>query len=227
MNTLFIYPPYLNYKIKFITTKYKFDKKTKEVIIKQGTIINRNNSYWNNHYLLIDKKYKNKTKLTKGSFLYRCSTNKDPLNIEQLNNIKNDVIYFGLDFVIAIWIALEIYEKTSGEIKSYYLHIYQLTKDINYKYLYSEGADGVPMELDPKSCIKKPCIHPQEILHGNNSPYKSNELGTEISFPKTLLNKTITTIKPIKTFEIDIDKLKKNKDKYIYQWDPIKALKLS
>lgn len=33
------------------------------------------------------------------------------------------------------------------------------------------GGDGVQMELDPK-----PCIHPQEILHGNEWPYKSYDI---------------------------------------------------
>jgi hypothetical protein len=36
---------------------------------------------------------------------------------------------------------------------------------------YSLGGDGVPMELDPKTCI-----HPQEILHGNEWPYKSYDI---------------------------------------------------
>ena len=32
--------------------------------------------------------------------------------------------------------------------------------DIPYKYIYSLGNDGVPMEIDPISCLKKACVHP-------------------------------------------------------------------
>jgi hypothetical protein len=120
---------------------------------------------------------------------------------------------------MAIWFGLEINDKSSKYVECF-LHIYELREDISYKYLYSLGSDGVPMELDPKTCGKIPCLHPQEILHGNSWPYKSNELGTEISFP---INKSYD-IRPIKTFRIDIEKLRKNKDKYIYQWNPKKAL---
>lgn len=91
--------------------------------------------------------------------------------------------------------------------------------DIPYKYIYSLGNDGVPMEIDPISCLKKACIHPQEILHGNEWLYELNELGTEITFP---INKN--NIKPLKTLKIDIQKLRENKNKYIYQWNPKEAL---
>ena len=182
-----------------------------------GPLINRNTQYWKDLYENIDMLYMNKTKLPKGTILYRCSTDENPYNIKT----SNDVIYFGLDFVICTWFALEINEKSSEYVKCY-LHIYELKKDVPYKYLYSLGGDGVPMELDPKTCIKKACIHPQEILHGNEYPYKANELGIEISFPKNKVNNNL--IYSLDTYEINIEKLKKNKNKYIYQWNPKNAL---
>ena len=54
---------------------------------------------------------------------------------------------------------------------------------------------------------------------------KVNELGIEISFPINNFDKTFKNIKPLKTFEIDIQLLKNNKEKYIFEWDPINALK--
>lgn len=123
----------------------------KEIFV--GTLINRNTKYWKDLYEIIDFIYMNKKKLPKGTLLYRCSIYKDPNNFTLSNDI-GEVIYFGLDFVIAIWLGLEINEKSKKYIKCY-LHIYELQKDIPYKYLYSLGSDGVPMELDPKTCIKK------------------------------------------------------------------------
>ena len=215
-----IYPPHHKYKLENI--KFTFDLEKKDFI---GPLINRNTKYWNDLYEIIDNYYdndkKNKNKLPKGTILYRTSIYKDP-NIINSSNAKSDVIYFGLDFVISIWVALEINEKSSEYVPCY-LHIYELEKDIPYKYLYE--SNGVPMEIDPKTCIKKACIHPQEILHGNEYPYKGNELGIEIKFPIKNFAKTIKYIKPLNTFEIDINKLKKNKEKYIYEFDPEKALK--
>ena len=60
----------------------------------------------------------NKKKLPKGTLLYRCSIYKDAKKII-LKDDKSKVIYFGLDFVIAIWIALEINEKSKKDIKCY------------------------------------------------------------------------------------------------------------
>jgi hypothetical protein len=216
MNSLLIYPPHHKYKIKNYSIKIDIQKR--EFV---GTLINRNTKYWRKLYEIIDLIYMNKKKLPKGTLLYRCTIYKDPTNFI-LNNEKSKVIYFGLDFVIALWIGLEINEKSNKYIKCY-LHIYELQKDIPYKYIYSLGCDGVPTELEPETCIKKACVHPQEILHGNEYPYEWNELGTEITFPINNFNKN--NIKPLKTFEIDIQKLNENKNKYLYQWNPKKALK--
>jgi hypothetical protein len=217
MDKLLIYPPHHNHKLKDIN--FTFDLKKMELI---GPFIYRNTDYWRIVYEHIDKLYRNKNnnKLPKETLLYRCSTQKDPLIITSSNN-KSSVIYFGLDFVIAIWIALEINEKSDKYVPCY-LHIYELKKQITYKYLYSLGNDGVPMELDPKTCAKKACLHPQEILHGNEYPYKGNELGTEISFPRNKFN--INIMKPVKTLEIDIEILRKNKENYIFEFDPKNAL---
>lgn len=216
MNSLLIYPPHHKYKIKNYNIKFNLEKR--KLV---GTLIYRKTKYWRELYEIIDFIYMNKKKLPKGTLLFRCSIYKDPTNFT-LKDDKSQVIYFGLDFVIALWIALEINEKTNKDIQCY-LHIYELQKNIPYNYIYSLGNDGVPMELDPITCIKKACIHPQEILHGNEWPYEWNELGTEITFPVNKFDKN--NIKPLKTFEIDIQKLKDNKNKYIYQWNPKEALK--
>ena len=218
---MLIYPPYLDYKKRFITPKINIDK-NKFV----GTIINRDNKYWKQIYNKIDLLYKNNNKLEKGTFIYRTSKNKNPNNLANsgISDINSPLIYFGLDFVISIWIALEINDKYDKNIPCY-LHIYQLNNDIDeYKYIYDNGDIGTILDMEPINSLKIPCIHPQTILHGNVFHYKANELGTELSFPKKLfkLNKNINHIK---TFEIDINLLRKNRDKMIFEWDPKKALK--
>jgi hypothetical protein len=216
---LLIYPPYHKYKLENI--EFKINLKTEKF---DGPLINRNTKYWNDLYEMYDMCYKNKNKLAKGMILFRCSTEKDPMIISPSHD-KSEVVYFGLDFVIAIWIGLEINEKSDNYVPCY-LHIYEFQKDILYKYLISVGDfDGVPMDLDPKTCIKKACVHPQEILHGDEYPYKGNELGSEITFPRKNFNKIMKNLKPLKTFEINIEMLRKNKEKYIFEWDPKNALK--
>ena len=54
---------------------------------------------------------------------------------------------------------------------------------INYKYISNDK--GTINEIDSESSLLKPCIHPQRILHGDASYDKYNELGTEISFPRS------------------------------------------
>jgi hypothetical protein len=118
-NELLIYPPHHNYKLKNIDFKINLKKEEYD-----GPLINRNTKYWNELYEMYDMCYKNKNKLSKGIILFRCSTQKDPTIIDPSND-KSEVIYFGLDFVICIWIALEINEKSDNYVPCY-LHIYEL-----------------------------------------------------------------------------------------------------
>ena len=157
MNSLILYPPHHNYKLKNI--KFKYDLKKEEII---GPLINRNTKYWNELYEKIDSIFKDKNKLPKNTLIYRCSIYKDPMIIKSSDD-KSKVVYFGIDFVISVWIALEINEKSSEYIPCY-LHIYELKKDITYKYLYSLGGDGTPMDLDPKICSNKPDIKQTDIV---------------------------------------------------------------
>ena len=75
------------------------------------------------------------SKLEKGTFIYRTSKNKNPNNLANsgISDINSPLIYFGLDFVISIWIALEINDKYDKNIPCY-LHIYQLNNDIDEFY---------------------------------------------------------------------------------------------
>ena len=67
-----------------------------------------------------------------------------------------------------------------------------------------------------------PCIHPQLILHGDKTSDEYNELGTEISFPRDSDYKNLIT--SIATYNINVSKLEKNRNKYIFEWDPKNAL---
>ena len=125
------YPPYLRYKQRFIEPRFNLDKNKY-----MGTFINRNNKYWSIIYKKIDLLYKYNSILPKGTIIYRCSINKNPNKLNNKN--KSLLIYFGLDFVISLWIALEINDINEKYIPCY-LHIYELTEDIPYKYIYDNG----------------------------------------------------------------------------------------
>jgi len=237
-----IYPPYLKYKEKFIPTV--FDVKTMKMI--RGTKIERKDKYWLKLYKKIDKIYDEKPYiLKKGTLLYRCSTYKNPNNFGK-SHINSKLIYFGLDFVISIWIALEIKDRQINMIKSlrqkktkiknttrrinkdnnnkntFYLHVYEITDDINYKYISNDK--GTINEIDSESSLLKPCIHPQRILHGDASYDKYNELGTEISFPRS--SNYTNYFSATESYIINISELEKNRTKFIFEWDPVKALKV-
>ena len=237
-----IYPPYLKYKEKFIPTV--FDVKTMKMI--RGTEIERKDKYWLKLYKKIDKIYYEKPYiLKKGNLLYRCSMYKNPNNFGK-SHINSKLIYFGLDFVISIWIALEIKDRQIYMIKllrqkktkmknmtrrinkdnnnknTFYLHVYEITDDINYKYISNDK--GTINEIDSESSLLKPCIHPQIILHGNTSDDKYNELGTEISFPRS--SNYTNFFSATESYIINISELEKNRTKFIFEWNPVKALKL-
>ena len=237
-----IYPPYLKYKEKFIQTV--FDVKTMKMI--RGTEIERKDKYWLKLYKKIDKIYDEKPYiLKKGNLLYRCSTYKNPNNFGK-SHINSKLIYFGLDFVISIWIALEIKDRQINMMKSlrqkktkmknttrsinkdnnnkntFYLHVYEITDDINYKYISNDK--GTINEIDSESSLLKPCIHPQRILHGDTSYDMYNELGTEISFPRS--SNYTNYFSATESYIINISELEKNRTKFIFEWNPVKALKV-
>lgn len=64
MNSILIYPPHNNYKLKNIN--FVFDLKKLEF---NGPLITRNNKYWNILYEKIDMCFKNKKALSKGNEL--------------------------------------------------------------------------------------------------------------------------------------------------------------
>jgi hypothetical protein len=221
--SLFIYPPYLKYKKPFIPFSYNLEKK-----IFEGSRVSRNDKYWNKIYEKIDKKYNIENKiLPKDTIVFRGSTNPNPNNFNSKS--KSPLIYFGLDFVISTWISLENYDrmnendkiKNKDDIK-YYLHVYKLKNPLLYKYIYED--DGTPMDLDKNNALNFPCIHPQEILHGDIY-IDGNELGTELTIPRNDIYKIKEIVVPITTFEIDIQQLKKHISDYIFEWDPIHAIK--
>ena len=225
VKSIFIYPPYKKNK-KIIPRRYNVDKN-----IMEGSEISRNDKYWNKIYEKIDKLYDIENKiLMEDTFIYRCSTNPSPSNFKALHG-EGPLIYFGLDFVIATWFSLELYDtiQQNNRIKNkttinYYLHVYKLRKNLDYKYIYKDS--GTPLELDEKNALQYPCIHPQMILHGNYA-YEESELGIELTFPRNKKYKLKEILIPITTFEVNIKELQKHITHYIFQWDPINALILS
>ena len=221
--SIFIYPPYKKNK-KIIPRSYNVVKN-----IMEGSEISRNDKYWSKIYEKIDKLYDIENKmLMEDTFIYRCSTNPSPSNFKAQSG-EGPLIYFGLDFVISTWFSLETYDtiQKNNRIKNktaikYYLHVYKLQKKLKYKYIYKDS--GTPLELDEKNALEYPCVHPQMILHGNNA-FEESELGIELTFPRNDKYKLKEILMPIATFEIDIKKLQKHITDYIFEWDPINAIK--
>ena len=222
-NSIFIYPPYKKNK-KIIPRSYNVVKN-----IMEGSEISRNDKYWNKIYEKIDKLYDIENKiLMEDTLIYRGSTSPSPSNFKALHG-EGPLIYFGLDFVISTWFSLETYDtiQKNNRIKNktnikYYLHVYKLQKKLKYKYIYKDS--GTPLELDEKNALEYPCVHPQMILHGNNA-FEESELGIELTFPRNDKYKLKEILIPIATFEIDIKKLQKHITDYIFEWDPINAIK--
>jgi len=216
MNKKLIYPPFYRYKQKFIPYKYDLNQ-MKEI---RGTEINRKNKYWGKLYQKIDKIYKTPKKILPiKTLLYRCSIYENP-NTFGKSHTKSPVIYFGLDFIISTWIALEIYQR-DNKINNFFLHIYESNKEIDYVYIESVNGGTIP-EIDIESAKSKICVHAQKILHGNNYGEEYDELGTEISFSRKSNFKQY--ISHIQTYHIDVKKLEKNVEKFIFEWNPKNAL---
>jgi len=216
-----VYPPYLLYRETFVPTSYEYDDKNKRLVKHHGTEVNRKNTYYNQLYKSIDTIYDvKKTILTTGTILYRCSTSRDPYEF-MTSATGSPLIYFGLDFVISVWIALEINDRTKPKHIPCFLHTYILNKDVKYKYI--RQSEGTIPEIAPKMSMKMVCIHPQPVLHGSTVvDYEDTELGTELTFPRHIHFASFIT--HIKTFKIDVAKLHRNRHKMIFQWNPIKAL---
>ena len=195
----------------------------------EGSEISRNDKYWSKIYEKIDKLYDIENKiLMEETLIYRGSTSPSPSNFKAQFG-EGPLIYFGLDFVISTWFSLETYDKIqkNNRIKNktaikYYLHVYKLQKKLKYKYIYKDS--GTPLELDEKNALEYPCVHPQMILHGDYA-FEESELGIELTFPRNDKYKLKEILIPIATFEIDIKKLQKHITDYIFEWDPINAIK--
>jgi len=62
------------------------------------------------------------------------------------------------------------------------------------------------------------------ILHGNHA-LSDSELGIEFTIPRNDKYKLKEIFTPVATFEINIKQLQKHTSDYIFEWDPINAVK--
>jgi hypothetical protein len=146
-----------------------------------------------------------------GTPIYRTALEKNPM---EFFSSKKDFVFFGLDAWIAIWYALELWQryKTDRHSLSYndwfvYLHEYRVIKPIRYKYLedlHTNPKDEPYYEI----CKLQPCVHPQQILHGNFGIVK--EYGTEVTIPYNFAMKDY--LKPVKSYRVNLIKLLEMQD---------------
>jgi len=222
---MFVYPPRKNNKPVY--TEITCNAVTEKC---SGSEVSRNDTYWSGLYKKVDKMYDNETKtLPVGTLLYRGTLQERPYNFK--SNTGSPLIYFGLDFVISTWISLETHDhiQKNNRIKiknrTYYLHVYKTKKPIKYRYIPDDK--GTIMDFDKTSALKYPCIHPQEILHGDNDfNSRYSELGTELSFPRNDKYSSMRDIvEHVDTYVVDVHKLQTHFKKHISEWDPVHALK--
>lgn len=87
----------------------------------------------------IDDEYSSRTSLPTGTRLYRSTFQTEPMNFVAGDN---KLFYFGLDYIIAVWYGLEMWQKFKKDRHdiSYdnwfvYLHEYEVIAPLSYKYL--------------------------------------------------------------------------------------------
>jgi hypothetical protein len=212
--TVLIEPPHLNYREERIPRSYDI---INERLL--GSDMSREDKYWKNVYPLIDQLYnKNSFTLKPGTLLYRCSISPKPMTFSK-SQLGSPLIYFGLDFVIATWIGLEINDRNKKPVPCY-LHVYKLKKPVKYHYI--EEVEGTVLDFAPEVSLETACIHPQTVLHGDDPLGGVNDVGIEITFPRSVNLSSI--IKPIQTYKINTTLLKKNTNKYLFEWNPRQAL---
>ena len=175
----------------------------------------------------INAKYKDMGILPKGTLVYRAAFEENPCTFLSLGK---DFVYFGLDFVIAVWYIKEALDsirknpekmhKNVHHFDKSYLHVYKLTQDLDYHYVYS----NYPVDIKAPSsnihketqniiepCYTKHCINPQEVLHGASPrlPNVTLNVGTELTMlVKNSKGLSISDyLQPIETYIVNQDRL--------------------
>jgi hypothetical protein len=175
----------------------------------------------------INSKYKDRRILPKGTIVYRAAFEENPCNFLSLGK---DFVYFGLDFVIAVWYIKEALDsirkkpenlhKNVHQFDKSYLHVYKLTQDLEYHYVYSDYPIDIKASssnIDKESqniiepCYTKHCINPQEILHGasHRLSHVTLNVGTELTM-RVKNSKGISIsdyVQPLETYIVDQDRL--------------------
>jgi len=199
---LIVYPPYyeddkyLSYIVKLI---FENEDKSKNYWLLYPDM--KDKIFWSVLYKSIDEKYdKVPYIIDKGSIVYHTNMTKDIK--DYFISRERNIVYFGLDINICLWYGLEVYEylykfdKEKLDMNSnFYLHIYEVKRQIKYKY--NSEKNNTLKEYEESSKI--PLVGSQTVFHGNNFYY--HELGTEMTLPYKLIRKKLN---PIKTYRINI-----------------------
>lgn len=145
-------------------------------------------------------------------------------------------MYFGLDFLISVWILTERFvKKTKPDNMSTppydqwigYVHVFKTKKDIRYDYLWEDGC--VPEDCTASKEIYEhtPIIHPQVAFHeGFNGDNELVELGTEMTIPNSKRDLD-DSLEYIGYHVIDITKLFIYRTESLIGWQPHDAIKKS
>lgn len=151
----------------------------------------REDPAWRPFYENIDKKYKDKRALPKGTIVYHGSLSKSFTSHPRRS--EEPVMFFGLDFPISAWILPEAvdnkYKQDNKCMQRYgYVHVFKLKKAMSYEYIMEDMCTTTDAP-NTERCSKAPCVHAQVWFQG--PPHIGNNfngLGTELSMPFTMID---------------------------------------
>lgn len=138
------------------------------------------------------------------------------------NPVSKGPVFFGLDVLISLWILAESYHPLVTKPDFGYVYEFELTKDLAYEYI--QKLDCTAMDKPYCDvCAKKPCVHPQVILHNGSSIEDHVEVGTELTLPLEVVESG-EVLKEVRKHKVDVKMLIAHEDQPYWAWDPVKAI---
>lgn len=189
--------------------------------------------------------------IPKGTVLYHSSLYYPLWKPTRISN----TIFFGVDVLISIWYALEMYEKQfmkfqlsksqynrlePDDIKEYEMYRKLVENKIGFLYVFRTTKDlqltmipNISDHVFTSNICSTNCIHPQGSFHGHDmTKFTKLDLTTMSNVPllcgelsTEIILSNFNDVEVVDTFMIDISELEKHKYDDVYMWNPIHSLR--